>query len=334
MVLLSLGAGIFVAYLVPSLRVLHPLQTFGADTVRIVEREFLEEWTWAASNLSALATHIPLHGRQYAKIILLALASHFACITLRSPVRRMYRHMHFLGRKLWETVLVVVVVPWSVIVAIPQLRWIFWTLWYFGAIPTTNDINQNILRIPRYLSFLAANQPVDTMILGPATIHAAIICLSFLLPGVYRIPGITIRCLFRRSQQRFCLEYTVWYTIFYTLALVIIGYHALPAQLKPIFWRSFFCRDARSQFFLFFWRELQTHQAWKSAQKQDFAILAPKLPHAFMQELRPASELWGSLPWPQKFLIIAPAVLFYIYSDVIPNVRRLRRIYVRWRNMA
>ncbi|KAJ7740628.1 hypothetical protein B0H16DRAFT_1567042 [Mycena metata] len=334
MVLLSLGAGIFVAYLVPSLRVLHPLQAFGAGTLRIAEIKLLEGWTWASSNLSALATHISLHGRQYTKIILLALASHLACITLGAPVRRMYGCISFLGLKLWEAAIVVVIVPWSVIVAIPQLRWLFWIVWNFTSVPTMAEINHNILRVPRHLFFLAAMQPANIMILGPATVHVALMCLIPLLLGIYRIPEATIRCLSLRTEQLYCLVFTGVYIIMFTGALAEAFYYALHPQLKPLFWRSLFSPDARSQILPFFWREVHLHQAWKSAQKQDFAILAPKLPHAFMQELRPALELWGSLPWPQKFLIIAPAVLFYIYFDVIPNVRRLRRTYARWRNMV
>ncbi|KAJ7740595.1 hypothetical protein B0H16DRAFT_1757844 [Mycena metata] len=312
MVLLSLGAGIFVAYLVPSLRVLHPLQAFGVETVRIVERKFLEEWTWAASNLSAFATHIFLHGRQHTKIVFLALASHFASIIPGSHVlRRIYRRVSFLGLKLRETVILVVIVPWSIIAAIPQLRWIFWMMWD-TSVPPMNDINQEILRIPRHFSLLATKQPVHTVIiLGPATVHVAIMCLISLLLGVYRIPGATIRFLSRRLEQDYCLVFAAVYIVGFPLVFI-----ADWNQILPVFW---------------LW--LQRHQAWKSVQKHDFAMLAPKFPHAFMQELHPALELWGSLPWPKKLLIIAPALLFYIYFDVIPNVRSLRRIYVKWRNM-
>ncbi|KAJ7740612.1 hypothetical protein B0H16DRAFT_1566975 [Mycena metata] len=282
MVLLSLGAGIFVAYLVPSLRVLHPLQAFGAGTLRIAEIKLLEGWTWA-----------------------------FAAI-------------------------VVVIVPWSVIVAIPQLRWLFWIVWNFTSVPTMAEINHNILRVPPmqpanivspssfrcYLSLIRAI-PAFQMILGPAT-------------GIYRIPEATIRCLSLRTEQLYCLVFTGVYIIMFTGALAEAFYCALHPQLKPLFWRSLFSPDARSQILPFFWREVHLHQAWKSAQKQDFAILAPKLPHAFMEELRPALELWGSLPWPQKFVRSSYCPRFFSHTDffLIPNVRRLRRTYARWRKMV
>ncbi|KAJ7174543.1 hypothetical protein C8R46DRAFT_1081180 [Mycena filopes] len=327
-VLLSLGAALFIAYLVPTLRFPNPLEVLATQTGRIIER--------CHASISALVTHISLHGQRYQKALLLALVGHLACIIFISPLRRIRRYMFSLGPDFWAAPTGGLFGPWSVMAAIPQLRWILWALWHLLCLPTVNQISQNIRRILCHFTCLAAVQTIDiAILLGPAMIHTAILCLASLLLAVYRIPKAIIRCLCLRSERLYytdcILGSTIIYTIGYICLLAQVWYSRLPPALKRLVWRSLFSVAARSQIIRVFGHSVQEHRGWKAAQKEAFATIIFELRRAFKTQIRRALEVWCLLSSSQRFLILAPAVILYIYCDLIPTVRRIRRTYWRHR---
>ncbi|KAJ7166005.1 hypothetical protein C8R46DRAFT_1096813 [Mycena filopes] len=222
--------------------------------------------------------------------------------------------------------------------AIPQLRWILLVLWRLILLPTIHEINEMRLWIPHRFAFLAAFKPIDVaMILGPALIYAAPLWLASLLLGIHRIPRAIIRYWSLSSySDRVILVASIVvatgaYSIVYPCLIVYAFYCALPPDLQPYFWRVPFSLDAHYGIRPFYWDWFYEHQDWKAAQKEAFATLVFELRRAFRAGIRRTLEVWSLLPLLQKFLIIAPAVLFYIYCDVIPAARKIRRIYQRWR---
>ncbi|KAJ7165995.1 hypothetical protein C8R46DRAFT_1096780 [Mycena filopes] len=326
-VLLSLGAALFIAYLVPTLRFPNPLEVVVAQTGRIIER--------CHASISTLATHISLHGQRYQSVLLLVLVGHLACI-LFIPLRRIRRYIFSLGPDFWGTPTNGFLVPWSIMAAIPHFRWISWALWHLLCLPTVNQISQDVRRVLRHFTCLPAVQTIDiAILLGPAMIHTAILCLISFLLAVYRIPKAIIRCLCLRSERLYHLDCilgsTIMYTIGYPCLLAQVWYSRLPPALKRLVWRSLFSVAARSQIIRVFGNSVQEHRGWKAAQKEAFATIIFELRRASKTQSRRALEVWCTLPSSQRFLIIAPAVIFYIYCDFIPTVRRIRRIYWRHR---
>ncbi|KAJ7174559.1 hypothetical protein C8R46DRAFT_91490 [Mycena filopes] len=220
--------------------------------------------------------------------------------------------------------------------AIPRLRWILPAMLYPASLPNMDELNEMRLWIRDHLAFLGTFELLDVaMTLGPALLHTAILCLGSLLLSVYTIPRATIQTLSPRWNRIFFARSivcaTAFYCIVYPFEITRAFYLALPPDLKPLFWRFPFSIDAWWEIRSFYWDWFYEHQDWKAAQKEAFATLVLELRRAFRAGIRRVLEVWSLLPLLQKFLIIAPAVLFYIYCDMIPAVRRIRRIYQRWR---
>ncbi|KAJ7174534.1 hypothetical protein C8R46DRAFT_1189298 [Mycena filopes] len=140
-VLLSLGAALFIAYLVPTLRFPSPLQVLTAQTSRIIETCSAYGAPWASPIIS-LATGISLHGHRYTSLLLLAVASHLACIVLSFPTRRAHRSITTMLSTVWQIPTIGVLIPFSIMMAIPQLRWILLVLWRLLFLPTMIEINE------------------------------------------------------------------------------------------------------------------------------------------------------------------------------------------------
>ncbi|KAJ7174554.1 hypothetical protein C8R46DRAFT_1189313 [Mycena filopes] len=286
-VLLSLGAALFIAYLVPTLRFPGPLQVLTAQTGRIIER--------CSASISALATHLSLHGQRYLEILLLALASHLACTVLSLPTRRVHRF----------------ILSWGPSISVPNM----------------DEINEMRLWIGHHFAFLAAFQPIDVaMTLGPAVIHTCSMWLIFFLIAIYQIPRGIIR-LGRHplDWRHICLVLggtigiTAIDSIRFTCFMATEYYRALAPDRKPFFWRYPFSLEAKYRIQYVYWDWFYEYQDQKAAQNKAFATLVFELPGVFKAEIRPVLELWCSLAWFQKFVIIAPAVLIYIYCDMNPT---------------
>ncbi|KAJ7755100.1 hypothetical protein B0H16DRAFT_1830628 [Mycena metata] len=225
MVLLSLGAGIFVAYLVPSLHALHPLQSFGADTVRIVERKLLE----AASNLSALATHVSLHGRQYTKIILLAIASHCICVLFGLTFRRFCALIVSWAPTGWFPSLSMAI-PYAMMTFLPGLDWIFWVHYHIicdGTRWNQIDVEAVLACIERAVE---PHVLEISIFLGIAIIHFVAVCIWTTVATLSVIPSTTrvlVFCFSDPETSIMLAGHTIWGIAFWlwpasTLAMDIL----------------------------------------------------------------------------------------------------------------
>ncbi|KAJ7709233.1 hypothetical protein B0H16DRAFT_1703879 [Mycena metata] len=342
MVLLSLGASLFLACMVPSRRVLYPLESFCARTLRIVDRKFHEGWSLAASNISALGTHLSLHRRQYTKIGLLALASHSACITLGFGFCRLRRFMFNLGGDWWAMPAATVFVPHAILAAFPQLRWPLWMVLYSKCEGQLFVPMHHINRILSCFSFLAKfNSPgiavrfyaislvtalihvTIQIVVGPIIIHTIAACLGTLILGFNGIHPTRRAANNFFSWRRlrnfylcctvFCLAYHV---VAYWTVFACFHYSVLFPHLQPLVWESLFCPKAWETLRPTVWFLLDRYQTWKSDQIDEFAALIPELRRLFMAGFAVCWETWGALDSFDQLMILGPAAVFYGHLDV------------------
>ncbi|KAJ7165981.1 hypothetical protein C8R46DRAFT_1192462 [Mycena filopes] len=164
---------------------------------------------------------------------------------------------------------------------------------------------------------------VWTMTLGPAVVHTCSMWLIFFLIAIYQIPRGIIRLGRHPLDWRhicFVLGGTIGITaidsVHFTFFMATEYYRALAPDRKPFFWRYPFSLEAKYRIQYVYWDWFYEYQDQKAAQNEAFATLVFELPRVFKAEIRPVLELWCSFAWFQKFLIIAPAVLIYIYCDM------------------
>ncbi|KAJ7031200.1 hypothetical protein C8F04DRAFT_1397509 [Mycena alexandri] len=291
-VLLSLGAGIFVAHLVPSLRVLHPLQSLGAASFTVIERILLYEWR-------PVATKISLHILEYFKVLLLALISHSACILLSSTFRRA-RHQIILSiMNLSVRAIGILTLATPVAVSLSQLSWIFWMSPYFNpAIPRISEIHQILLQVPSQFEFFATLRPINS-----AVNH----CSSNNPPRRFNVSQHDIS---RPPRNFTTLRAMIW--------------HLSRRERWFIYATGFFyvTRFTFACVFVISPPASQSIQYWKAKQIEDFAALVSDLHRAFGAAITICWETWGSLTPAQQALIILPVALFYVHLEIIPPARK------------
>ncbi|KAJ6544274.1 hypothetical protein B0H19DRAFT_298649 [Mycena capillaripes] len=322
--------------------ILHPFHSVGLQAASLVESSLSYLRVSVARCFAALTAHLSLHGRQYLRILLLALASHSASILLALASRRVRRRLMMLPGIYWADMIVIGFVPAALIASIPQLRWIYWMVYYVAGwnepAPDVHEILSLIYRLWYRFSSLVTFQSVDmAMIVAPAVVHAVATSLGTVIYGLLGIPS-TARAMFQDMSLpgRFVhyLTFSIGTTAFFVTHAVrtILGIHwnIMRTHEKEAFWRSFSCPESRAQTRQIFLYTLQIFQTWRSDQINAFPALISGLQDAFKAGFNVAWETWASLEWTQKLLIVALAALFYACLDIIPAARRLWRI--RWRD--
>ncbi|KAJ6544282.1 hypothetical protein B0H19DRAFT_1238756 [Mycena capillaripes] len=307
--------------------ILHPFYSVGLQAASSVESSLSFLWVSVASSFSALTAHLSLHGRQYRRILLLALASHSVSILLALVFRRVRRHLMMLPGIYWADMIVIGFVPSVVIASIPQLRWIYWMVYYTGAwdelLPGVHKILSLIYRLWYHFSSLVTFQSVDiAMIVAPAVVHAVTMSLWTVVVGLLGIP-CTARAVFQDISLpgrfihylTFSIGFTALWVIYAVYDALALHLNIMHPHAKEVVWRSFSCPESRAQTRQLFSYFLQRFQIWRSDQINAFPALISGLQDAFKAGFN---------------LIVAPAALFYIYFDIIPAARRLSRI--RWRD--
>ncbi|KAJ7039459.1 hypothetical protein C8F04DRAFT_1319016 [Mycena alexandri] len=331
-VLLSLGAGIFVAHLVPSLRVLHPLQSLGAASFTVIERILLYEWR-------PVATKISLHILEYFKVLLLALISHSACILLSSTFRRA-RHQIILSiMNLSVRAIGILTLATPVAVSLSQLSWIFWMSPYFNpAIPRISEIHQILLQVPSQFEFFATLRPINS-----AVNH----CSSNNPPRRFNVSQhdisrpprnfTTLRAMIwhlSRRERWFIYATGFFYVTRFTFACVFVisacfaivssflHIQRLPREYEMMLWTSLERAESRPVAGVLIRLLAEAYNNWKAKQIEDFAALVSDLHRAFGAAITICWETWGSLTPAQQALIILPVALFYVHLEIIPPARK------------
>ncbi|KAJ7031189.1 hypothetical protein C8F04DRAFT_1397502 [Mycena alexandri] len=337
-VLLSLGAGIFVAYLVPSLRVLHPLRSLGAASFTVIERILLYEWR-------PVATKISLHILEYFKVLLLALISHSACILLSSTFRRARRQIILFIMNLSVRAIGILTLATPVALSLSQLSWIFWMSLYFNpAIPRIFEIHQILLQVPSQFAFFATLRPIyNAIIVAPTILHAVAMCLDtafLVLRGTFTTLRAIIRHLSRRERwfiyatgffyvARFTFACVFFISACFAIVFSFLHTQRLPREYEMMVWTSLERAESRPVAWVLIQLLAKAYNNWKAKQIEDFAALVSDLHRAFGAAITICWETWGSLNPAQQALIILPVALFYAHLEIIPPARKFWRSWRR-----
>ncbi|KAJ7174485.1 hypothetical protein C8R46DRAFT_1252047 [Mycena filopes] len=325
-ILLSLGAALFITCLVPKLRFPSPLQVLAAQTSRVTETFSAYGSRWVAPIISALSTPIFLHGRQYARHILLALTTHVACIFLGFGFRRLRRYVVTFEGDSWAYPFAGFVLPLA-IMALPPLRWSFWLMYYCvcRGYPYSFWHEVNPIQIPSNWLLLADFTAADiTMVTAPIALHVLTMCLESLLLGLVAIPATAAATfeLFNwwprvRVYLELIFSMTGFHVTWYSAGFAHLNYNLLQPHVKALLvWRSLFSSEARETLRLTFWFLVERYRTWKSYQIDDFATLGPEFRRACTTRLSACWEVWHSLGSTRQLTIILPAVIFYAYFDI------------------
>ncbi|KAJ7928156.1 hypothetical protein B0H13DRAFT_1969655 [Mycena leptocephala] len=268
---------------------------FARQILSAIERFFRDQWIAAGSWISGVKIYISQNGRQLSKILLLALASHFAAQL--DPLDDI-----LLG-------------------------------WYDRALPSVREINEIILHFSSYLSSLAASHFVElSTIFGVIVIHTSAMCIQIISLTVFGFPSTAWALLeeLLEAEPFGILMFYACMTAYLCLALpvapLVHSYRNLDSDRKQLLWRSFSCQQSRDRVRAAFWRLVKHHRSWKSIQIHDFHELTSGLPSTAVM-LKASLETWCTLPLIQQFLIVAPAVIFYGYVYIVPMTRRLQLPY-------
>ncbi|KAJ7716573.1 hypothetical protein DFH07DRAFT_1013792 [Mycena maculata] len=270
---------------------------------------------WAC--ILAVQAHICLNHWQYSKILLLALASHFVGILSASVLARLRTYAKLLSDIWWLDFFSSHLVCIAVIASSSWLSWMLWMIYYFGcwdgALLTCHSLR------------LLYNPPTQThhyfwTVIGIGVVHASILCLWTTFLVLYGFPSTT-QMIVRRLP---CLHHP-WdfishclFTIAFFFAEVLVAfpllqYPHLHPDAKRVLRDPLSSQESRDMARGIFWFLLRRYQDWKSEQVEDFQELTAGLLNTLMATFRSCLEIWSVMGMPQKFLIAAPAIIFYGY---------------------
>ncbi|KAJ7772963.1 hypothetical protein DFH07DRAFT_802058, partial [Mycena maculata] len=343
LLVLFLLAGGIVGYIYWTIHIANRVSHAVADVISshlnnylsLIEGYFFDGWVY----LSAVKLHISLHGGQNLKILLLAFASHSVCFIIVELLRRIRPYVFAVFRCL-DLPICGLLVSVSVIASSSWLNWMFWMDYYFTCwyhrIVTVRHVNWHILRFSSYLSSRAAAHFIGTStVVGIIILHSCVVCLWTVFCVVFGIPS-TVKGLVQRFPDRcrpfLCCSvlYTIIYAIYILISFPMMQYSMLHPTAKQILWSSFSSQKSRDASRDIFWFLLGVYQKWKAEQIEDFHGLTAGLQNTLVALFKSWLELWSAMPMAQKFLIMAPAVIFYAYcfhivSSLGHSVRKRRR---------
>ncbi|KAJ7124549.1 hypothetical protein C8R44DRAFT_980788 [Mycena epipterygia] len=237
-------------------------------------------------------TCISIHGWQYSKIFLLALASHSLCVLLASTFRRARDSRSIVNlAKIW----------WF-----PTSQLDFWATYYFGCVghwPTVCEINHIILGFLSQLRFLEVYDSVYiSVVIGPVIIHVAVTCIATLFLGLFGIPAtarVVIRDLSDRARLFLFLSLSIGATalivIYCSISFAYFQYLMLIPEIQQSIWDSFSSAESRETVRGAFWWLVAHHRSWKSRQIEDLRDLVSGLQTFFSAIFLFGLETWGTL---------------------------------------
>ncbi|KAJ7735093.1 hypothetical protein DFH07DRAFT_843957 [Mycena maculata] len=308
----------------------------------LIEEYFFKGWAY----FSAVKLHISLHGGRYFKILLLALASHSVCIIIVGILRRIRPHVFAVAR-CFDLPICALLVWVPVVASSSYLNWMFWmdyyyTCWYdSNSVITVRGINWHLLGLSSYLSSWAAVHFIETsIVVGVVIIHSSVVCFWTVFDILFGIPS-TVSGLVRRFPDRrrrflcWCILMTIGYATYILVSFPMMQYGMLNPQAEQTLWGSFSSQEARDGSRRIFWILVGMYQQWKAEQIEDFHGLTAGLQNTLVALFKSWLELWSAMPIPQKFLIMAPAIIFYAYCFHVINYgrsvrKRHRKRYHRW----
>ncbi|KAJ7512526.1 hypothetical protein B0H11DRAFT_1951577, partial [Mycena galericulata] len=311
------------------------LTSFFAPSMSLLEGCLSNGWR----RISGPNLHLALHGRQYLKIVLIALSSHFVCIIAASAFRRVCTHAISFAELCWFPIcsfLVCIVVissfAWS--------SWMFWAVYYFGCwyknLLTVREIHENMIQFSSWATSCLVKVP--TMFIGVVIVHLSLLCIWTTFFVLFRLL-FTARTVIRMLSRPHCLREFLLFcfaakALFFTDVMVgfpILQYRLLSSEAKQLLWDAFSSKESRDTALSILWYLLRRYQDWKSEQIQDFHKLTAGLSTTFMATPRSCWEMWSTVPMSQKFLIAAPTIVFYGYFHIIPAGKRLPFPVRNWR---
>ncbi|KAJ7165933.1 hypothetical protein C8R46DRAFT_1192436 [Mycena filopes] len=320
-IFLSLGAALFITCLVPKLRFPGPIQVLVVQTGRAIEGCSAYGSRWTAP-IILLATHI--FGQQYTRLLILALASHSTCICLGFGLRRLRRYIFSSEGDTWAIPVAGYFMPYTILAAIPQLRWTHWIAYYCICGAEFSTTVHHINRLVSYFEFLRHFNRLDIiMVAGPIIIHLVAMYLGAVFLAVAGArPTVSAMTEFfsLRYNQLFyvyiLLGSTAFHIIWNSGACLLLQYSLLAPHIRPLVWRLLFSGTARETLRQAFWILLDRYKTWKSYQVDDFAALVPELRHLLKTGMALCWETWVSLDAKHQIIITTPAIIFYAYFDI------------------
>ncbi|KAJ7931244.1 hypothetical protein B0H13DRAFT_2308854 [Mycena leptocephala] len=312
---------------------------FARQILSAIERFFRDRWIAAGSWISGVKIYISQNGRQISKILLVALASHFVCL-LVFGVLRLFCACAMSLPTCCHVIIWSFLISMAVIAFVPQLNWIMWMFYYFGYLNGELSSVQKVICIvlqfsSSFLSLAASNFVELSMIFGIILMHASAMGLRALFFLVFVAPStewaLLEEVLNMGPLDLFLLGpcLLAWSCVATPMPLLIAQYARLDSNGKQLLWRSLFCQKSRDTVRATFRRFFEQLDSWKSIQIHDFHELTSGLPNTLTM-IKASLETWRTLPLIQRFLIIAPAVIFYSYLYIVPTARRLRlRVCIR-----
>ncbi|KAJ7777957.1 hypothetical protein DFH07DRAFT_796812 [Mycena maculata] len=292
--------------------------------------------TTALSYVSTIKIFINLHGWQYCKTFLLALASYSGLIVIAHGLSRL-RTSIAATLSILDPLRVLVHLfcafgPLVVIGSTTYLSWIFWLPFRLERVSVLPNFGRWLSWVENGTLFSSAEK---LMIIGPTIIQAVFMgipttCAVLCQTGIYTTRALRLH---RRRMVIGLIRPIAGIYAFNIVAdaatvLIILRsslYDALPPNLKYLLWKyPFLCRRWRTVVRRAFWFIAWDYRVWK---EQTIRSLENLLTTTFDFCL----ETWGALCFVQKLLIVAPTAIYYGYFYLIPAARRLPAFFRRWR---
>ncbi|KAJ7667101.1 hypothetical protein B0H17DRAFT_1210493 [Mycena rosella] len=292
----------------------------------LLERSMYYGMNSATTFFSAVKLHISMHGWHYSKTILLALATHSACVPGAIALDSLRRFALFLASILWYPVGAAFVVPMAIISSFSELNWIFWMKWYLGfmdnklPVRIVLEIQEIILDLPSPFYFLEAYESVSiSMVVGPTIIHAATMVFWATILAIAGTPRVA-RAAIGVLSQRYMVP-SLGVSVFIIAFCVCLKattistrqYKALDPEIQRLIWQFFSCAQSRAKVWQVYRVLMDEYHEWKSIQIEDFRTLVSVLRGFFFARVGLCLRTWGALCWGHKLLIVAPAAIFYGY---------------------
>ncbi|KAJ7083163.1 hypothetical protein B0H15DRAFT_851497, partial [Mycena belliarum] len=315
------------------------LPAFTASWIRglaTLERSFSGGLVAARSSLSAINLYISTHGREYAKIVLLALASHSTCMLLVGSFHRLRPSMVRNLADYYLTLFFFFILPLAVILSFSCFNWIAWIpyLWYchHNALATAFEINLGLLRIPSWFHFFEAYEPGSiSVIVGSVIVHVAASSVWTALLAIRGIPSAARavhRDLANRGHFLYCLGISARIVAFNVpycaVAYPTVHFRELYPLIAQTIWMWLKSPSSRAEARSRCGWLASRYSAWKAIQIADFRILVSTLWTLFFASIKTCARTWGALAWGHRLLIIVPVFVFYSYFCFIPVARRVR----------
>ncbi|KAJ7512523.1 hypothetical protein B0H11DRAFT_2182821 [Mycena galericulata] len=312
--------------------------SFFAPSATMLEGCLFDGWR----RILGLKLHLALHGRQYFKVVLIALSTHFVCILIATILHRLRLCAMVIAQRL-EILIYSHIVCIPLIASFSCLSWIFWMeyyfAWWFDSVITIRDINWHMLCLSSRLSSWATSHFVETStVLGIVVIHSCAVGLYTLFHTVSGFRS-TARFLGHSvSNWRELCFFLGWctfvITVYLTYGLISVPiqqYDLLSADAQEVLWDAISSKESRDTALNILCYLLRRYQDWKSEQIEDFRELTAGFTNTLVVTIKFCLEMWSTMHMSQQFLIAAPAIAFYGYIHVIPAAQRLPRLVRNWR---